>query len=390
MMEQPDVELTPEVLQQHPLLAVALGAMVAVYFTILAGSLLSWGYLIYRARRGQPWLTFPPRGPRVWGLADLVVVATAFVVCQSAVASGYVRWAGIDVRNLPDGELPAVVGTVASLGNVLAVAASLLWLSLRYNVAPSHLGFHTRDGLQQLKIAGVTLLAALPIVYVLMAVVSIGMDAEYAHPLLDEIRTQASLGSYLLGVVAAVLVAPLAEEFLFRVLIQGWLQSWPLSSLREIVLGASPQQRAERLNGQLVSASLVSEPTPPAPAQPQPPQIIDVAGGSPPSETPPQEVPAVVETSANQVARGVMPKQKPPLWPAVVTGVLFGMAHWGYGLSFIPLIVLGIVLGLVYRATNSIWPSFLIHLSLNAVSMLGLGVGILLEQVQVVAGWWWY
>ena len=65
-----------------------------------------------------------------------------------------------------------------------------------------------------------------------------------------------------------------------------------------------------------------------------------------------------------------------------MTGILFGLAHWGYGLSFIPLIVLGIVLGMLYRATHSIWPCFLVHFALNSTSMLGLGLSILLERAK--------
>ena len=70
----------------------------------------------------------------------------------------------------------------------------------------------------------------------------------------------------------------------------------------------------------------------------------------------------------------------PPLWPSLVTGTLFGLAHFGYGLSFIPLIVLGILLGLLYRATHSIWPSLVVHVMLNGSSMTALGVAILIEQ----------
>jgi membrane protease YdiL (CAAX protease family) len=70
----------------------------------------------------------------------------------------------------------------------------------------------------------------------------------------------------------------------------------------------------------------------------------------------------------------------PPWWPAVVTGILFGLAHISYGMSFIPLSFLGILLGFVYRQTHSIWPCILIHMMLNTLSMLMLGVLILVQQ----------
>ena len=89
---------------------------------------------------------------------------------------------------------------------------------------------------------------------------------------------------------------------------------------------------------------------------------------------------AFIDSSELQPVGAPVADLVPPVWPSVVTGILFGLAHWGYGLSFIPLIVLGIVLGLVYRATHSIWPCILIHAMLNGTSMLALGATILIQR----------
>ncbi len=91
--------------------------------------------------------------------------------------------------------------------------------------------------------------------------------------------------------------------------------------------------------------------------------------------------PVEAVTASIQEQLAAQPQRLPPLWPALVTGVLFGLAHLGYGLSFIPLIVLGIILGLLYRATHSIWPSLMVHFILNSSSMIALGIGILIESV---------
>lgn len=376
MNDNQTVELTPEFLEQYSLLSFALSLFV---MGLLAGALASWSYLIVRAIRGKPLLIVEPSAPRVWGLADVMFIAITSVICQIVFASAYVQLAGDAVPDTGAGNISAAVGTAASLGNVAAIALALGWLALRFNVTPQHAGFRTQGWWRQLQIGVVTTLAILPVVYLLMAAVSIGLKSEYSHPLLDEVRRNATLGSYLLGVLTAVLLAPLAEEFLFRVLIQGWLQSWPVSTPRQILFGAGLAERKATIysyqdeNAWDVQAELVDAPL----VQP----LASTAGL-------PNTNPYAVPLSSEVRNLGVDPVAVddsqvefiPPIWPSIVTGILFGLAHWGYGLSFIPLIVLGIVLGLLYRATNSIWPCFLVHFALNASSMLGLGISILVEQ----------
>jgi membrane protease YdiL (CAAX protease family) len=397
-MKANSLEITPELLEQNPWLAIALTGMSAFVVAVLMGSLVSWGFLIFKARRGEAWLAAEPRLPRVWGLADLAIVLVLVVSCQTLFASAYVRLAGVELAGLQGKAMPAAVSAVASLGNILAIVLTLGWLALRFQVSPGHVGFRSQGWIHQLQIAVVTTLATLPIVYVLMAAVSIGLDTAYQHPLLDEIRATATLGSYLLGVLTAVVLAPLAEEFLFRVMLQGWMQSWSVSSLSEIILGASSEQRVSARISDLIVADVVSEPQART-------QAADATAELNADSVPPTLQP--LNSSLHESTSSLAPLSRaekqpnesqpdpslmddllartPPVWPSLITGVLFGLAHWGYGLSFIPLIILGIVLGLVYRATNSIWPCFFIHLALNATSMLGLGLSILVERADLVA-----
>ncbi len=386
MNDNQTVELSPEFLEQYSALSFALSLLV---LGLLAGAVASWAYLIVRAVRREPILIVEPCAPRVWGLVDVMFIVITSVVCQIVFASAYVRLTGTVLPKNGEGQVPADVAAAASLGHVAAIALALSWLALRFNVTPAHAGFRTQGLWRQLQIGIVTTLATLPIVYLLMAVVSIGLNTEYSHPLLDEVRRNATLGSYLLGVATAVLMAPLAEEFLFRVLIQGWLQSWPVSTPRQILFGASLEDRKATLDNALgrndwdVQAELVDA----SPSQPSTPPLT---GARDLASLNPYAVPLTGEArdaGADIVAPYVTPpdaqaKFVPPVWPSIVTGILFGLAHWGYGLSFIPLIVLGIVLGLLYRATNSIWPCLLVHFALNGSSMLALGVSIIAERAK--------
>lgn len=371
------VELTPEFLEQYSLLSFALSFIV---LGMLTGTLASWTYLIVRAIRREPLLTVKPFTPRVWGLADVMFIAITSVICQIMFASAYVRFAGNADPDNGAGQLTAAVA--ASLGHVAAIVLALAWLALRFDVAPEHAGFRTRGWWRQLQIGVVTTLATLPIVYLLMAAVSVGLKTDYSHPLLDEVRRNATLGSYLLGALTAVLLAPLAEEFLFRVIIQGWLQSWAVSTPRQILFGANlADRKATSNNAWDVEADLVDAPS-------TSPQGVMTD----PSSPPPYAAPLNTNTRDVGAAAGTLDASGtladahleyiPPVWPSIVTGILFGLAHWGYGLSFVPLIVLGIVLGLLYRATNSIWPCFLVHFALNGSSMLMLGLSIVIERAK--------
>lgn len=380
MAENNKLEVTAELLEQNPLLAMAMSGMSLLIIAMLVGSLLSWIFLIVKARRGLPWLSVEPRAPSVWGLADLVVVVVLVVACQTLFASAYVRFSGIELVRIEGKPLPAAVSTAASAGNLAALGLTLAWLALRFQISAKRVGFRSDQMWHQLQIAVVATLAVLPIVYLMMAAVSIGLDAAYRHPLLDEIRATATLGSYLLGVLTAVLLAPLAEEFLFRVILQGWLQAIPFSSPQQIVMGASYSQRMENQQSNVILAEVVNPSSIQHDAQAEQTNILispSVAENSLGTDPPQLVSQANLDESLLTCV--------PPIWPAIVTGILFGLAHWGYGLSFIPLIALGIVLGLIYRATNSIWPCFLIHMALNGTSMLGLGLSILVERAKVIA-----
>ena len=52
------------------------------------------------------------------------------------------------------------------------------------------------------------------------------------------------------------------------------------------------------------------------------------------------------------------------------TAVLFAGAHVGQGLAWVPLVGLGIVLGVLARQTGSIVPGILAHALFNAVSVV--------------------
>lgn len=370
--EQP--EITPEMLAQHPELALAIVCVYGLLLFYLVGSIASWIYFGTRVKAGKPMLDTQPWSPRAWGLADVLVALVAVVLGQIVFARVGLRALGIDVEQIRSGEasMPISLATWLGVGNVVAMLATVVWIVLRHRVTFAHVGFSGIKFLRQLGIGFLVGLASLPVVYVMMMLVSLGFKTQYTHPLIDEISKNGTLATYGLGFLTAAIIAPLTEEFLFRVVLQGWLQSIPFKSAYANVLGGLERAvwhgaATSSSGGEVVDAALVTTPS-------------EIAAGSVTSFDPYKPTSTEPSSAANTDAVDV-----PPIWPSVVAGTLFGLAHWGYGLSFIPLIVFGTILGLVYRATHSIWPCVLIHFMLNATSISMLGVAILIQRATGAA-----
>ena len=359
-MNQQPPSISPEALEQNPLLGIALLLFALFFFAFVVGAISSWVMLIIRAVTGKPILAPEPWKLRVWGFVDVVIAAVVIVFWQRQSAVFGCSILGINRQEIAaEQSIPLPLATILGLGNVAAMLSICLWIFLRHRASFAQLGFGLAHWWKHIGIGIIAALASIPCVFALMAAVNAGFDSQYSHPLLEEMKRQGSLNAYLLAVTSAVLIAPLVEEFLFRVLLQGWLQSAPFGSLKSIFLGEREEAQlayvAAPANTSVTTNSLTNE-------NPYAPLNVTVAAVDP------------TDTTA-EVSRPV-----PPIWPSFVTGTLFGLAHYGYGLSFIPLIVLGIILGLLYRATHSIWPSLVVHFILNGTSMLALGVAILMEQ----------
>ncbi len=374
MNQQPTVSIPPEYFEQNPLVAVAFMVFLLMFVAFVIGSLSSWVFLVYRTVKGKPLLAPELWKLRVWGFVDLLIAVVIVIFWQRQSALIGYSLLGLNREEIiAEKSIPLPLATIIGLGSVLALLSICIWMALRHRASMTQLGFGFTRFWKHVAIGVIAALASIPLVYALMAAVSIGFNNPYSHPLLDEMKRQGSLSGYLLAVTSAVLIAPLVEEFFFRVLIQGWLQSAPFGSIESIFLGQREQTNVEYI---------VTSPQP-APAQAAiQPQVINPYAPSEVRISSPVIRSTATDESADDESTISKPTFTPPLWPSFVTGTLFGLAHYGYGLSFIPLIVLGIILGLLYRATHSIWPSLVVHFILNGSSMTALGISILIEQAS--------
>jgi hypothetical protein len=173
---------------------------------------------------------------------------------------------------------------------------------------------------------------------------------------------------------AAIVAAPLAEEFLFRVILLGWMERVIANLTAEPhALESVPtdaDQRAtspDQFNVAETNEEAVSE----AAARQQ-----EIAKN-------PFSPPALGEDGSEQLdpacgAQAHEIEPKIPLWwfPILVSGVLFGLAHLGQGPAPIALVFLGCGLGYVYHRTHRVLPCITIHFLVNLLAIAQLAVYI--------------
>jgi membrane protease YdiL (CAAX protease family) len=132
------------------------------------------------------------------------------------------------------------------------------------------------------------------------------------HPLIELVLAKPEARFLAACGFTAVVVAPLAEEFQFRVLIQGWLQT-----------AARPGIPSE--------SWLVGLPSPELE-----PRLAEQRLAEPPRH-----------------------------WPAIATAALFALAHATHGPDPIPLFFFAWGIGWLYRGTSRVLPGIVVHFLLN-------------------------
>ncbi len=193
----------------------------SVILTLLAGSLIVWaqvaGKLAMRPR--TPLVEYEPRLPVPWSGVDVVVLAITALVVQSLVVGVTAGALGIELNVRSPEVLAAVV-----VSRLVWLAFAIPYLVLRGGAYADDLGFDLRRFGYDLRVAALMFLAAIVPVYGTQLVLTQVFDYESEHALVQLSRQTQDVGVLLLVTVAAAIVAPLVEEFLVRVVLQGWLE----------------------------------------------------------------------------------------------------------------------------------------------------------------------
>jgi membrane protease YdiL (CAAX protease family) len=195
-----------------------------------------------------------------------------------------------------------------------------------------------------------TFIAALVPVFAIQFLLTRLVPSE--HPVQELLTNDPSPRMLLLCVLSAVVVAPLAEEFLFRVLLQGWMEEVSLEWREGKQEGSPPIAAAPSAAETFVPFEL--------PSTAEPASATSAEGPNPYSS--PLAAPQHIE-KPRTIAIRLMPL------PIFFSSLLFALLHWRHGPDPVPLFVLALMLGYLYQKTHRIWPSLVVHACLNAWSL---------------------
>ena len=293
-------------------------------------------------------LSFEPRRPVPWGPIGLVIALLYLLLI--------VRAGLVGAEDAP--EQPSVILTLGmdALLKLTLGGGVLLWLVVSHRATRADLGLpgSPREAAGDFLLGVLAALAALVPVYVLLYLF-IGVFGERPqNPLITRMFENPSVPMLAAAFVSAVIVAPVFEEFLYRLLTQGWLE--------KMLMRAT-------VRGELQSGGM-------ADAAPEAGTFEDTTGE-------PGEWPASTEAEAlaGQLPRdGSVPARVPIVWlPILISSLLFSAAHFGleYGYSPIPLFLLAMILGYLYQRTHRILPCIAAHMTFNAISLAMAGLEIL-------------
>lgn len=314
-----------------------LAALVAALF---AGCLWVWVWGARRVRAAVPLLPLEPRrsvpwrGPEVAAVAGLFLALIAvalhaeFAEQRAASSAAAPRDDGQSTPDEPfdPDDAARQLAADATFRGVLFAALVAFLVAVR-GAGSRDLGLSWQRAGGDLWIGAGAFLAALgPVYAVQLVLLALFPRAAEKHPILQLLTEGEHWQVTALAVVAAVVLAPVFEEFVFRAFVQGWLEKRFGNASEECDLPAQPPE---------VEAT-PSEALPPS------------AQGCP--------------------AAAPSPRPRAAL-PVVLSSALFAAVHASVWPSPIPLFVLGLILGYVYWRTHRLLPCIVAHALFNGASL---------------------
>jgi membrane protease YdiL (CAAX protease family) len=188
-----------------------------VILLLCLGSLSVWGVIIARWRRGEPALALTPREPCRWHPAAVGLALPVSTVVQYVVVARYLQEDPLSIAGVQARCLATILEILVLMG-MLALGTPIR--AKDFGIDPARFG-------SDVLLGGAGFLASFaPVCALNLLVDRLGWRAEGAkHPLflvLEQRGANATAGWIILG---AAILAPVAEELLYRVILQGWLET---------------------------------------------------------------------------------------------------------------------------------------------------------------------
>ena len=343
----------------------------ALFIAILAaGSLATWVWLSIRRTGSADFLPYEPRKRVPWngGFGLFAMVPVLAILLASSAPQRPVDMTEQPTLSSQQYVEAAWSGVVFNLSLVLIVS---VWLVKGLAANWSDLGLPARkwQWAQDVRLGILTALAALAPIYGVQTLLVQVTGWEAYHPTLDQIFTQPGWQVIVASYAAAVIAAPIGEEFMFRLLFQGWLEK-----VEDVFLDWKPTERNLSSDNQTGVSDV-----PPAATSPAAHSDADPGAANPyasPATTSPT-IEAADQTGQSQASIDHQARRSlvslsglPHGWaPILASSFMFGIAHWGQGPAPVSLFLFGIILGYVYQRTHRVVPCIVAHMVFNAVSL---------------------
>jgi membrane protease YdiL (CAAX protease family) len=336
---------------------------------IVAAGTVCWLRAILTMAGGQPLVSWRPRQAVPWGILDWIGILGLYLV-SLVVLSAALRQIGWlpEVTDqtkltLADKGILVWLDSGVKLG-LLAVAVPLV--ALRTGAGARDFGMWIRELAADLKLGLIGFVMLAPPVYAIQGVL-VYFWKPSKHPLMEMFKDSPDPAFFAVLLLAAAVVAPIFEELVFRVLMQGFLEKWFSfrHSFVELVVG-SPAKSPPPVAMSAADVPLPAEVIGPA-------AVVDDANPYAPSAiTGEPALPAELgDNGLQSVLRGGA------AWlPIGITSVIFALLHYSHGPDWVPLILLSCGMGYLYQRTHSLIPSLVVHTLLNSLSMFGLWIQV--------------
>ena len=338
-----------------------------------------WAALIVRKSKGRDLLgRFGGREliGSPYGFIDVLLVFFAWMGGQVIAVGVAMVILGISHENIAtiSGEEEAKLLGIVGLAQLVGVFLAWGVLYARYGRG----GRSQAIGIQRTNIAKDIVLGlaafAMVIPIVLLIQWLLTLLLEYEHPSLEMLTRDASWLTFVLVWFVAGFVAPVCEEIFFRGTLQAWLQRLGPARMKsdQILVGGWDGGISE--SGELGGAK---QALPNSVSLDENESSPDLNPYRPPREA---ALPGQSESQSGLLAGGETDRRSwitQSHWPIYVTSAIFAGLHIGQGAAPIPLFVLSVALGYLYRKTESILPCIVLHMVLNTFSLFWFTVNLL-------------
>jgi membrane protease YdiL (CAAX protease family) len=265
-----------------------------------------------------PLIAWSPRRAVPWAFLDLVVVVGLYFVAAAVLqVAGFIPSGETETLDLAQKQ--SVIG-VNILISLIVGAASIVLAVVRCGATGGDLGWSARTIREDLRLGSIGFVMLAPPVYALQGLL-VNFWKKSEHPIIEMFKDAPDVAFFGLLFVSAAVVAPLFEELIFRVFLQGFLEK--ATSFRgnpmELLVGKTHE-------------------------------LVDIDDEQP-------------------ELRGML------AWlPITFSAGIFALLHYSHGPDWVPLLLLAAGMGYLYQRTHRMLPSLVVHTLLNALSMWGLWV----------------